>query len=113
RSRDGAGRRGRALRPHRAASGRARMTVDRARLERRIAELAAIGGSGTSVTRLGLSPEEQRARDVLGAWLRARGATVRRDPAANAYGRFGADTGPAILVGSHIDSVPEGGRFDG
>ena len=89
------------------------MTVDRARLERRIAELSAIGGSGTRVTRLGLSPEEQRARDVLGAWLRARGATVRRDPAANAYGRFGADTGPAILVGSHIDSVPEGGRFDG
>ena len=35
-----------------------------------------------------------------------------RDPAGNIYGRFG-DAGPAILVGSHIDSVPEGGRFDG
>src|SRR2546423_9787373 len=89
------------------------MTVDRARLERRVGELSAIGGSGTSVTRLGLSPEEQRARDVLSGWLRARGATVRRDPAANLYGRFGTDAGPAILVGSHIDSVPEGGRFDG
>jgi allantoate deiminase len=86
--------------------------TDRTRLERRIAELSAIGGSGTSVTRLGLSPEEQRARELIGGWLKARGATVWRDPAGNVYGRFGGD-GPAILVGSHIDSVPEGGRFDG
>jgi allantoate deiminase len=88
------------------------VTVDRARLGRRIDELSAIGGSGTSVTRLGLSPEEQRARDLVGGWLRARGARVWRDAAANLYGRFG-DSGPAVLVGSHIDSVPEGGRFDG
>ena len=89
------------------------MTVQRARLERRIAELSAIGGSGTSVTRLGLSSEEQRARELVGGWLEARGAIVRRDAAANLYGRFGGETGPAVLVGSHIDSVPEGGRFDG
>ena len=88
------------------------MSVDRARLERHIDELSGIGGAGTSVTRLGLSLEEQRARDLVGGWLRARGATVLRDPAANLYGRFGG-RGPAILVGSHIDSVPEGGRFDG
>jgi allantoate deiminase len=88
------------------------MTVDRARLERHIAELSAIGGAGTSVTRLGLSPDEQRARDLVGGWLRSRGAIVRRDPAANLNGRFGG-AGPAILVGSHIDSVPDGGRFDG
>ena len=89
------------------------MPVDRARLERRIAELSAIGGSGTSVTRLGLTSEEQRARDLIGGWLAARGAAVRRDAAANLFGRFGDDRSPAILVGSHIDSVPEGGRFDG
>lgn len=88
------------------------VTVDRARLERHIVELSAIGGSGTAVTRLGLSPDEQQARDLVGSWLRERGATVRRDNAANLYGRFGGP-GPAILVGSHLDSVPEGGRFDG
>jgi hydantoinase/carbamoylase family amidase len=86
--------------------------IDRARLERRIGELARIGGSGTSVSRLGLSPEEQRARDLVGAWLAARGARVRRDPAANLFARIGGD-GPSVLVGSHLDSVPEGGRFDG
>jgi len=74
------------------------VTVQRARLERRIAELSAIGGSGTSVTRLGLSSEEQRARELVGGWLEARGAIVRRDAAANLYGRFGGETGPAVLV---------------
>ena len=88
------------------------MSVDRSRLERHIAELSAIGGAGTSVTRLGLTPDEQRARDLVGGWLRVRGASVRRDAAGNVYGRFGG-SGPAILVGSHIDSVPQGGRFDG
>jgi allantoate deiminase len=88
------------------------VTTDRARLARHLVELSAIGGSGTGVTRLGLGPDEQRARELVGSWLRARGATVRRDGAANLYGRFGG-SGPVILVGSHLDSVPEGGRFDG
>jgi len=37
---------------------------------------------------------------------------VRRDAAANLFARFGGE-GKVILVGSHLDSVPEGGRFDG
>ena len=86
--------------------------IDPARLARRTAELSRIGGEGTAVTRLGLTADEQRARDLIGGWLEARGASVRRDAAANLIARFGGD-GPAILVGSHLDSVPEGGRFDG
>jgi allantoate deiminase len=86
--------------------------IDPGRLERRSSELARIGGSGTSVSRLGLSADEQRARDLVGGWLAARGAQVRRDAAANLFARF-AGEGEAILVGSHLDSVPEGGRFDG
>jgi allantoate deiminase len=86
--------------------------IDPDRLERRSRELAHIGGSGTSVTRLGISALEQQARDLVGGWLAARGAHVRRDAAVNLFARFGGD-GEAILVGSHLDSVPEGGRFDG
>ena len=86
--------------------------IDRDRLERRSAELARIAGRGPSVSRLGLSADEQQARELVGGWLAARGATVRRDPAANLFARF-SGTGEAILVGSHLDSVPEGGRFDG
>ena len=86
--------------------------IDRARLERRIAELSRVGGRGTSVTRLGLSAGEQSARDLVGSWLSGRGATIRRDPAGNLFARIGGEGG-AVLVGSHIDSVPDGGRFDG
>ena len=88
---------------------------DPSRLERRIAELAAIGRRGGAVTRLGLSKEEQAARDLVASWCVARGATVRRDAAANLFARFpGGDAdAPVVLVGSHLDSVPEGGRFDG
>ena len=86
--------------------------IDPGRLERRSAELARIGGSGTSVSRLGLTVDEQGARDLVGGWLATRAAQVRRDAAANLFARFPGD-GEAILVGSHLDSVPEGGRFDG
>ena len=77
-----------------------------------MAELARIGGSGPAVSRLGLSADEQHARDLVGGWLSAKGAQVRRDPAANLFARFEGE-GESILVGSHLDSVPEGGRFDG
>jgi len=86
--------------------------IDPGRLERRSAELARIGGSGTSVSRLGLTVDEQGARDLVGGWLATRAAQVRRDAAANLFARFPGE-GEAILVGSHLDSVPEGGRFDG
>jgi allantoate deiminase len=86
--------------------------IDPKRLERRMSELARIAGSGTAVSRLGLTADEQRARDLVGAWLSSKGARVRRDAAANLFARFGGD-GATILVGSHLDSVPEGGRFDG
>jgi allantoate deiminase len=85
------------------------------RLQKRIDDLARIGGSGTSVSRLGLTALEQQARDLVAGWCTAAGATVRRDAAANLYARFAGkdERAPLVLVGSHIDSVPEGGRFDG
>ena len=86
--------------------------IDRDRLERRGAELSRIAGRDTSVSRLGLSADEQQARELVGGWLAARGAFVRRDAAANLFARFPGQ-GETILVGSHLDSVPEGGRFDG
>lgn len=82
------------------------------RIARRSGQLAKIGGRGTSVSRLGLTPEERRAHELVASWLERRGARVRHDEAGNVFGRFGG-RGPAVLVGSHLDSVPEGGRYDG
>lgn len=85
------------------------------RLQKHIDELSAIGARDGAVTRLGLSLEEQAARDLVASWCLARGAQVRRDAAANLFARFAGerDKDPLVLVGSHLDSVPEGGRFDG
>jgi allantoate deiminase len=97
--------------------------TDAARLQERIDDLAQIARSddpvnevyGTAVSRLGLTADEQRARDLVTSWGAGHGATARRDAAANLYLRFpGADPhAPVLLVGSHLDSVPMGGRFDG
>ena len=67
--------------------------TDEARLEQRINELAAIGGTGTSMTRLGLSAEEERARELVASWCTASGATMRRDGAA-----VRGAVGPAAVV---------------
>ena len=71
----------------------------------RLDELYAIGA-----TRIGGSPEEDAAHALAAAWLEAAGLTVDTDRAGNTYGRRGR---PTVWVGSHLDSVPDGGRFDG
>jgi allantoate deiminase len=85
-----------------------------ARLQKRIDDLARIGGSGTSVSRLGLTMLEDQARELVASWC-DHGATAIRDAARNLRVRYAAEHlgEPAVLVGSHLDSVPEGGRFDG
>jgi N-carbamoyl-L-amino-acid hydrolase len=67
------------------------------------------------VSRLGFSKEDQAARSWLLERMREAGLEVWVDPAANIHGRRpGRDPSrPALLFGSHIDSVPQGGNFDG
>lgn len=90
--------------------------VDGDRLWRRIEELAAFGAlPGGGVNRQALSPEEIAARRHLLAIAEARGLTVGGDAAGNLFLRLeGRDpTLPPVLSGSHLDSQPTGGRFDG
>jgi N-carbamoyl-L-amino-acid hydrolase len=71
------------------------------------------GQAGT--TRPGLSRAEQQAHDLVATWLVEAGLTVSVDAVGNLYGRLaGSDPdAPEIWVGSHLDSVPDGGAFDG
>lgn len=63
--------------------------------------------------RTGYSDADMAVRDWFADQMRADGLAVSRDGAANLFGRFGPETGPAIMAGSHLDTVPEGGAFDG
>jgi allantoate deiminase len=70
---------------------------------------------GVGTTRLTYSPEFRAASDFLRARMQAAGLLVREDAVGNLFGRIeGRDPDLApIIVGSHFDSVPNGGRFDG
>src|SRR3989442_15272119 len=90
--------------------------VDGGRLKDLLLGLAQFGQNPEGgVTRVGFSREDQAARDWLVERMKEAGLEGRVDPAANIHGRrAGTDAAPpAILFGSHIDSVPKGGNFDG
>ena len=72
-------------------------------------------GSGRGITRLAFSPAENRARAYLKDQMLQAGLAVHTDAAGNVIGRLnGRSPGlPCIMVGSHIDSIREGGNFDG
>ncbi|WP_370223287.1 M20 family metallo-hydrolase [Cytobacillus sp.] len=89
--------------------------VNGERLASRLDELSRIGlmESG-GVTRPGYSAEEKKAKELVIKWMKNAGLTVTEDGAGNVFGRLeGKTEGPSIASGSHVDSVPNGGHFDG
>lgn len=86
------------------------------RLERFLTEMAAFGGTDNGgVTRLALSDEDRDARDQLRAWFEEAGCETKVDRMGNMFFvRPGKNRDlPPVLTGSHCDSQPQGGRFDG
>ena len=65
------------------------------------------------VSRFAWTPELAAANDWLGERLAELGLEVELDPAGNVLGRWQAGEGKAVLLGSHLDTVPNGGRYDG
>jgi len=92
-----------------------RLAVDLDRMKARLTALAAIGAdpSGQGVHRLSFSPADMEARRWLAEQMSAIGLQTHMDAVGNVIGRWEVGEGPAVLLGSHIDSVPHGGAFDG
>jgi N-carbamoyl-L-amino-acid hydrolase len=92
------------------------LRVDPQRIERRILELARFGiNPEGGVSRVAFSDADLAGREYVMRLMREAGLTVRIDAAGNIIGRrAGSDPGrPSIMFGSHIDSVPNGGNYDG
>lgn len=94
------------------------MRINLERMQRRLAALTtpALGGTPAGgMSRLALTDTDRDARDLFVTWLREERLEPRVDDFGNIYGRrVGTDpTLPPVLVGSHLDTVPGGGRFDG
>lgn len=91
------------------------MQINQQRLMERLQYLSQFGAiPGGGVTRLALGPEERAATGAVAGWMADAGLAVRRDAVGNLFGRLeGRRPGPAVLTGSHLDSVPSGGNYDG
>lgn len=86
------------------------------RLWSSLEQLATIGGRADGgVQRLALTHEDREARRLVAGWAREIGCSERLDQVGNLFlRREGSDPQrPAVMVGSHLDSQPTGGRFDG
>ena len=93
-----------------------KLEVDRNRLNSEIEELAAISDAeAPAVTRIVFTPTDLKAR----AWMKARceeaGLLVRQDAIGNVFARWpGRETNGAVVgTGSHIDAIPNAGKYDG
>ena len=94
------------------------VAVDGATLRARLEALSVFGrpAGGTfadGVSRVAYSDADVAGRRYVVQLMTAAGLTPRIDPAGNIYGRRAGRDLPPILFGSHIDSVPSGGNFDG
>jgi allantoate deiminase len=84
------------------------------RVLERLEELYDLDG-GEGANRPGLSAAEQAAHDLVAAWMQEAGLEVEPDSAGNLVGRRPGRRPelPEVWTGSHLDTVPRGGRFDG
>ncbi len=92
------------------------LRVDGDRLWNSLMEMAKIGATPKGgVCRLALTDLDRQGRDLFAGWAKALGCTVTVDRMGNMFARReGRDPGlPAVMTGSHLDTQPTGGRFDG
>ena len=98
-----------------ATSGEAPLAINARRLCDSLIQLSRFGPHPKGgAQRLAFSQDELAARNWITREMENAGLTVRADPAGNLFGRReGKEPLPAILFGSHLDTVPRGGHYDG
>jgi N-carbamoyl-L-amino-acid hydrolase len=92
------------------------LRVDGQRLWRSLMEMAQIGATPAGGScRLALSDEDKAGRDLFVSWCEAAGCRVTVDDMGNIFARRPGrrDDLPPVVAGSHLDTQPHGGKFDG
>ena len=92
------------------------LRVNGGRLWDSLMEMATLGATAKGGScRLALSDADREGRDLFVSWCRAAGCAVSVDRMGNVFARRrGSDDGlPPVVAGSHLDTQPHGGRFDG
>jgi allantoate deiminase len=85
------------------------------RILQRCEALSACSSAPGRITRVFLSNAQRAASELVGGWMREAGMTVSHDAIGNIVGRYEADRPdvPAMLLGSHLDTVRDAGKYDG
>ncbi|AXA96646.1 Zn-dependent hydrolase [Microbacterium sp. PM5] len=83
------------------------------RVMARCEELARVSADAASIERVYLSPEHARVNRLAAEWMRELGMRTWQDAAGNQVGRIGDPAAPALMLGSHLDTVLDAGRYDG
>src|ERR1700719_2915389 len=92
------------------------VAINKERLKLHIEQLGEIGKTADNgVQRLALSAEDREATVLVSKWMKEAGLTVTHDHFGNLIGRKEGRIPnlPPVMIGSHIDSVRNGGKFDG
>lgn len=84
-----------------------------ARAERMLSELASVSEQPQSLVRLFLTPEHRKAANLVGRWMREAGMSVSEDALGTVRGHWRPDKKKRFLIGSHIDTVIDAGKYDG
>mgnify|MGYP001027100754 FL=1 len=89
--------------------------VNSSRLDESLKEMSMIGrNENGGISRLALTEEDGRARLLFKRWCEELGMDVRLDDLGNMYARYeGVNDEPPVLIGSHLDTVENGGAYDG
>jgi allantoate deiminase len=78
-----------------------------------LSELGQISNEPQRLVRLFLTPEHRRAADLIARWMRDAGMTVSEDALGTVRGHWRPEKTKRLLVGSHIDTVIDAGKYDG
>ena len=81
----------------------------------RCESIAALSELAGGLTRVYLSDEQRRANELVLGWMREAGMSARLDAAGNCVGRYEGERPdlPALVLGSHLDTVRDAGKYDG
>src|SRR5690625_3300880 len=93
-----------------------RLQIDESRFLDTFKHSSSIGATAKGgLHRLALSNEDKEMRDVFVDWMKEAGLSIRIDDFGNIYGRREGKRkdAPVVAIGSHLDTQPTGGKFDG
>jgi allantoate deiminase len=83
------------------------------RAEAMLSELGGISAEPQRLVRLFLTPEHRKAADLVTQWMREAGMTVSEDALGTVRGHWRPEKTKRLLIGSHIDTVIDAGKYDG